>query len=66
MTREPVTESGASSGDAPGGDGRNHRVYTERATCHFCRRSGAMQFNDLADHWECRDEVGCAVAGQWT
>ena len=66
---EQLTESGASSGDAPGADGRHHRVYPGRVTCHFCRRSrrpGAMQFNDLSDRWECKDEVDCAVAGQWT
>lgn len=44
------------------------RIASAGAICNFCRRScriESMQFNDLADHWECKDEVGCAVAGQW-
>lgn len=45
------------------------RIAAAGAVCNFCRRSrhvSVMQFNDLADHWECKDEIGCAVAGQWT
>lgn len=45
------------------------RIAAVGAVCNFCWRSrhvSVMQFNDLADHWECKDEVDCAVAGQWT